>query len=120
VTLSNLTGVLLALALAVPAGAQTPSPAGDATFIVFYRSQPVGREEAVVVRTADEWVVRGSSRLGQPIDITSRTAQIIYDLEWRPKSLTIDAVVRGQDISLQTTFDGKQASNLIAVQGKPQ
>ena len=119
-TLSNLTGVLLALALAVPAGAQTPAPAGDASFIVFYRSQPVGREEAVLVRTADEWVVRGSSRLGQPVDITSRTAQITYDLEWRPKSLAIDAVVRGQDISLQTTFDGKQASNVMAVQGKPQ
>ena len=110
----------LALALAVPAGAQTPAPSGDASFIVFYRSQPVGREEAVVVRTADEWVVRGSSRLGQPIDITSRTAQITYDLEWRPKSITIDAVVRGQDISLQTTFDGKQASNVIAIQGKTQ
>jgi pimeloyl-ACP methyl ester carboxylesterase len=120
VTLSNLTGIMLGLALAIPAGAQTPRPAGDASFIVFYRSQPVGREEAVVVRTADEWVVRGSSRLGQPIDITSRTAQITYDLEWRPKSLTIDAVVRGQDMSLQTTFDGKQASNLIAIQGKPQ
>jgi pimeloyl-ACP methyl ester carboxylesterase len=120
VTLSNLTGVLVALALAIPAGAQTPAPSGDASFIVFYRSQPVGREEAVVLRTADEWVVRGSSRLGQPVDITSRMAQITYDLEWRPKSLTIDAVVRGQDISLQTTFDGKQASNVMAVQGKPQ
>ena len=119
-TLSNLTGVLVALALAIPAGAQTPAPSGDASFIVFYRSQPVGREEAVVLRTADEWVVRGSSRLGQPVDITSRMAQITYDLEWRPKSLTIDAVVRGQDISLQTTFDGKQASNVMAVQGKPQ
>ncbi|HET9704578.1 MAG TPA: alpha/beta fold hydrolase [Vicinamibacterales bacterium] len=119
-TLSNLTGVLLALALAVPAGAQTPAPAGDTSFIVFYRSQPVGREEVVVVKTADQWVVRGSSRLGQPVDITSRSAQIIYDLEWRPKSLAIDAVVRGQDISLQTTFDGKQASNVIAIQGKPQ
>ena len=112
--------VALALALAIPAGAQTPAPSGDASFIVFYRSQPVGREEAVVLRTADEWVVRGSSRLGQPVDITSRMAQITYDLEWRPKSLTIDAVVRGQDISLQTTFDGKQASNVMAVQGKPQ
>jgi pimeloyl-ACP methyl ester carboxylesterase len=111
---------LVALALTVPAGAQTPVPGGDSSFIVFFRSQPVGREEALVVRTADEWVVRGSSRLGQPIDITSRAAQITYDLEWRPKSLTIDAVVRGQDISLQTTFDGKQASNVIAVQGKPQ
>jgi pimeloyl-ACP methyl ester carboxylesterase len=110
----------VALALAVPAGAQTPVPGGDTSFIVFFRSQPVGREEALVVKTADEWVVRGSSRLGQPIDITSRAAQITYDLEWRPKSLTIDAVVRGQDISLQTTFDGKQASNVVAIQGKPQ
>ena len=46
--------------------------------------------------------------------------QIDYDLQWRPKSLLVDGIVRGQDVTLKTTFDGTKASNVIAVQGAPQ
>jgi alpha-beta hydrolase superfamily lysophospholipase len=122
VTLFHLTGlVVAALLLAPPAGAQTPAPsAGNTQFLVFFRSQPIGREEVVVLRLQDGWVVRGSSRLGPPIDITSRVAEVNYDLEWRPKSLHIDGVVRGQDVALKTTFAGGRASSVIAIQGKEQ
>ena len=67
-------------------------------------------------------MVRGprTSRLGPPIDITSRIAEVTYDLEWRPKSLHIDGVVRGQDVALKTTFAGGKAINSIAIQGKAQ
>ena len=124
-TLSNCTGLLVAAVLAAaPVAAQTPAPAAPAPantqFLVFLRSQPVGREEVAVLRLQDSWVVRGSSRLGQPIDITSRQAEVTYDLEWRPRSLVIDGVVRGQDVSLKTTFASGKAVNTIAVQGKPQ
>lgn len=107
------------------AAAQTPGspPAADAAgtqFLVFFRSQPIGREEVLLLRVGDQWVIRGTSRLGAPIDITTRQAEMIYDLQWRPKSLTIDSIVRGQDVTLKTTFDGGKASNVIAVQGAPQ
>ena len=115
---------LVMCVLSVPSAAQTPPPlpvAENGTqFLVFFRSQPVGREEVLVVRMADGWVVRGTSRLGPPIDITTRVAEINYDLQWRPKSLLIDGIVRGQDLMLKTTFDGAKASNIIAVQGSPQ
>ena len=123
-TLSHLTGVALTVLLsAAPLFAQTPQPAaadGNTQFLVFFRGQPIGREEVVVLRLQDGWVVRGSSRLGAPIDITSRVAEVNYDLEWRPKSLHIDGVVRGQDVALKTTFAGGRASNVIAIQGKEQ
>jgi hypothetical protein len=109
--------------MAAPLSAQTPQPAaadGNTQFLVFFRSQPIGREEVAVLRLQQGWVVRGSSRLGPPIDITSRVAEVHYDLEWRPQSLHIDGVVRGQDVSLKTTFAGGRASNVIAVQGKEQ
>ena len=113
-----------ALAFSVPSAAQTqpPLPATESgtQFLVFFRSQPVGREEVLVLRMADGWIVRGTSRLGPPIDITTRVAQVDYDLEWRPKSLVVDGVVRGQDMMLKTTFDGSKASNILAVQGAPQ
>jgi pimeloyl-ACP methyl ester carboxylesterase len=124
VTFSNLTGASLALLLsATQVLAQPPAqPAagGDTQFLVFFRSQPVGREEVVVLRTADGWVVRGASRLGAPIDITSRAAEIQYDAEWRPKSMMIDSVVRGQDIVIKTTFANGKATNHLEVEGKPQ
>lgn len=106
------------------ASAQTPPPLpipeSGTQFLVFFRSQPVGREEVMVLRMADGWVVRGTSRLGQPIDITTRVAEVDYDLQWHPKTLLVDGIVRGQDVTLKTTFDGTKASNLIAVQGAPQ
>ena len=123
-TLFHLTGVALAVLLwAAPVYAQATQPAavgGNTQFLVFFRSQPIGREEVAVLRLQDGWVVRGSSRLGGPIDITSRVAEVNYDLEWKPKSLHIDGVVRGQDVALKTTFEGGRASNVIAVQGKEQ
>jgi uncharacterized protein len=105
--------------------AQTPPPPlpvaeSGTQFLVFFRSQPIGREEVLVLRVADGWMVRGTSRLGPPIDITTRVAEVDYDLQWRPKSLLIDGIVRGQDVTLKTTFDGKKATNIVAVQGAPQ
>jgi pimeloyl-ACP methyl ester carboxylesterase len=125
VTLFHLTGVVLAVLLSASAAtAQTPPPLpvsdNGTQFLVFFRSQPVGREEVVVLRLADGWIVRGTSRLGPPIDITTRVAQVEYDLEWRPKSLLVDGILRGQDVTLKTTFDGSKASNVLAVQGAPQ
>ena len=116
---------LLSLALAsVPAAAQNPPPLppieNGTQYLVFVRSQPVGREEVLVVRVADGWVVRGTSRLGPPIDITTRVAEVDYDLQWRPKSLLVDGIVRGQDVTLKTTFDGTRANNVLSVQGAPQ
>ena len=114
----------MALVISVPSAAQTPAPlpvAEVATpFLVFFRSQPVGREEVAVSRAGDGWVVRGVSLLGPPIDITTRVAEINYDAQWRPRSLIVDGIVRGQDVMLKTTFDGATASNVLAVQGAPQ
>jgi pimeloyl-ACP methyl ester carboxylesterase len=113
-----------ALVTSVPSAAQTPPPLPAAEsgtqFLVFFRSQPVGREEVLVLRMGDGWIVRGTSRLGPPIDITTRAAQVDYNLQWQPKSLLVDGIVRGQDVTLKTTFDGKNANNILAVQGAPQ
>ena len=115
----------MALLTASSAAGQTalpppPTQEPGTSFLVFFRSQPIGREEVAVVRQADGWIVRGSSRLGPPIDITSRTAEVIYDTQWRPKSLLVDGTVRGQDVTLKTTFDGSKATNVVSIQGAPQ
>jgi uncharacterized protein len=96
-----------------------PEPTGT-PYLVFFRATPVGREDVLVMQTADGWIIRGTSRLGPPIDITTRVAEVIYDAAWRPRSLLVDGIVRGQDVTLKTTFSDGKASNVIAVQGSPQ
>jgi pimeloyl-ACP methyl ester carboxylesterase len=116
--------LVLSVLSVAPSAAQPPPPLpvteSGTQYLVFFRSQPIGREEVLVLRVADGWVVRGTSRLGPPIDITTRVAEVDYDLQWRPKSLLIDGIVRGQDVTLKTRFDGKQALSVLAVQGAPQ
>jgi pimeloyl-ACP methyl ester carboxylesterase len=97
-----------------------PAAENGTQYLVFFRSQPVGREEVLVLRMADGWVVRGTSRLGQPIDITTRVAEVDYDLDWKPKTLIVDGIVRGQDVTLKTTFAAGKANNVVTVQGAPQ
>ena len=124
-TSSHLTGVVLSVLLAASASAQTPIPVprvdpAATPYLLFFQSQAVGRDEVSVIRTAEGWTIRGASRQGPPMDVTTRIAEVLYDADWRPKSLLIDGVVRGQDITLKTTFAGGKASNIIAVQGEPQ
>ncbi len=110
-------GVLLMLLAAGVLHAQDkPVPmagAGD-QFLVFVQQRPIGRESVSVVREADGWVVRGSSQIGPPVDITTRMAEIRYDAEWKPRSAAIQSVARGQDLELKTTFaDGKASSEVL-------
>ncbi|MEZ5291433.1 MAG: alpha/beta fold hydrolase [Vicinamibacterales bacterium] len=109
---------LAAVLVAAAAGAQTPVPrpaavAGADSFVVFVAGRQVGREEVAVSRQADGWVIRGSSTLNPPFGIQIRQAELTYDGEWRPRSLSLDGVVQGREISLATTFaDGKAANHL--------
>ena len=123
-TLPHLTGVIAALVISASSVfAQAPPPPADApgtSFLVFFRGQPIGRDEVAVVRQPDGWIVRGSSRQGPPIDITTRVAEVIYDAEWHPRSMLVDGIVRGQDVTIKTTFADGKANNLVLVQGAPQ
>src|SRR5512139_3867285 len=97
--------LVLTLVAVLPAAAQVaPAPEGSESFIVFVRSRPVGREDVAVQRTADGWVIKGTSRLGPPVESLARVAEIRYDTEWHPQSASIEGVVRGQEVTVQTTF----------------
>ena len=116
----------LLVGLLAPAAAFTQEPPalpppepGMTPYIVFFRSRPIGREDVTVSRDADGWLVRGTSRLGPPLDITTRRGEVRYDGDWRPRALTVDSIVRGQDILLTTTFAGGKATSEIQVQGTP-
>lgn len=124
-TVSSALRALLTWAVVVAATAasaqdrplQAPSDPGSTSYLVFLRQQPIGREEVAVVRNAGGWTVRGTSQLGVPVDITTRRAEIRYDAEWRPLSVLVNSIARGEEIELRTTFADGKASNEIVTQG---
>jgi hypothetical protein len=89
-------------------------------YVVFVQSRPIGREEFALVRQADGWILRGSSRISQPVDIITRSAQIHYTSDWHPTRAQFDTIVRGQEVITKTTFAEGKATNEINVGGKVQ
>jgi pimeloyl-ACP methyl ester carboxylesterase len=113
---------VLAGALAAQAPTPAPPPLKDpaaANYVVFLGSRAVGREEAAVIRQADGWVVRGTSRIGAPVDVVSRQAEIRYDANWRPISMILEGTVRGTDTIVRTSFADGKATSDITVGGTP-
>ena len=116
---------LLALFTCTPvvalAQGATPRPApstrvdtsgGDA-YVVFLAGRVVGREEVLLVRQADGWILRGSGRLSPPIATVVRHLEMHYDASWRARSLELDGSIQDKDVTLKTSFaDGKAVNHL--------
>lgn len=109
------------LVAVVPGSSQQPPAAAEAdqaqSFTVFVRSQPIGRETVWVVRQPTGWVIRGSNRLGPPLDVVTHTAEIVYDAAWRPARMRLDGTTRGRAVTIDTLFENGQASSTISVDG---
>jgi pimeloyl-ACP methyl ester carboxylesterase len=88
------------------------------TYTVFVRSRAVGQEAVTVTRAADGWSIRGNNRFGPPLDIATRKAEIDYDSQWRPKRILVEGTVRGQELSISTSFADGQATNEITSGGQ--
>jgi hypothetical protein len=80
-------GVLIAVLSGQAGAAQAPAADEGDTFTVFLRARPVGVETVAIVEGPDGWLVRGSNRLGPPLDVVTKLAEIDYDREWRPRRL---------------------------------
>ena len=97
---------LLGLAGATAVQAQTAS---TSTFLVFFRSTPVGNEQVAVDRTPNGWAVTSSGRVGAPFDLIVRNLHARYDADWKPVELTLDATLRGQAATVHTVVSGTTA-----------
>ena len=87
--------------------------AQEARFHIFAKGQPVGNETVTVLATADGWKVMSSGTIAAPIALNTRIAEVVYDKDWHPRSLLLDAILRGQASTVKTTFTGTQAANDI-------
>lgn len=103
---------------------QTPTPVpqvsvagGEQTYIVFFRSRMVGQETVTVLQEPRGWTIRGANRLGVPLNVITRAAEIRYTREWQPISLLIDGRAGEEDTAIKTTFAAGYASTELTVAG---
>lgn len=112
--------------IAVLLGAALPAqqPAGDpavevsAGFLIYVRSQQIGREEVNVVRTGEGWTITSTGRTDPPVDLTIRQVRVRYDSAWKPVELTLDATLRGQSVNSHTTITGSTAQSIVTTGGQ--
>ncbi len=103
--------VVVALLVLAPAlaGAQ-PLTTGGVQFTVFVRGTPVGIEETTVARSAEGLLVTGVSRLGPPLDVVVRRAEIRYDASGKPLSCFVEGSIRQRLMVISTTVEGTTAT----------
>lgn len=107
------------LAAAGQAGAQEPPPDPAVRFVVFMGGRQIGSEQSSVTATAEGWVLRGSGRIGQPVDLSTGRFEARYDRDWRPLAVEIDATEKGTPTVSRTTFAGGSATSDISRAGEP-
>jgi uncharacterized protein len=110
--------LFLMLAVVAPVHAQQPAAGAGTTYTVFLRQHPVGEEVLLPLEmTGNTIVIRGSNRLGPPMDVTTRVAEIHYTADWHPTRLVLEGATRGQEVAIETTFADGQARSAITVAG---
>ncbi|HEX5167375.1 MAG TPA: alpha/beta fold hydrolase, partial [Thermomicrobiales bacterium] len=111
--------MLSTTALVVVLGAQSaPETASSSTFTIYLRSAPIGSETISVARTPDGWTISSSGRTGLPIDLATRQLQLHYTPDWKPIDLSIDATIRGVQLSGRTTVSGTTAQSSFLQNGE--
>jgi uncharacterized protein len=97
---------------------QAPGASEEQTYTVFLKARPVGQETVTVVQRPDGWLVRGSNRLGPPLDVITKLAEIEYDSKWQPRRLLIEGTSRGQEATIKSSFADGEATTEVVIAGQ--
>lgn len=103
---------LLALLPAAGLQAQAPAPAAQGTnrLTVFLHGVPVGNEEVTVARGAEGTTITGTARLGAPVSVTVRRAEIRYGPDGRALSCDIQGSLRDRAVAVAVRVAGTSAA----------
>jgi hypothetical protein len=105
---------LIVTAVAGSGLAAQADPTGDADFTIFLRGQRIGTEHVSVTRGPEGWTISATGTTTGPLDFAFDTFVATYGTEWQARSLEISGSMRGQPMSLRTTFTANQAvSNVV-------
>jgi pimeloyl-ACP methyl ester carboxylesterase len=98
------------LAVTTLGPALTPAPRAQAqigetsTFAILARGARIGSETVTVTRTGSGWLISMFGRQAPPIDLLTTKFEMTYGADWQPQKLVIEGVLRGQVITLGSTF----------------
>lgn len=92
--------------LADPGRAQTAPADQRASFTVFVQGVAIGAEQVTVARTPQGITITGDERIGPPIRLTTRRAEIRYTADWQPLECVIEGSARDESVMLHATVTG--------------
>lgn len=98
-------------------GQASPVP-GRSSFVVYVKGAKVGQVESSLDRTADGWRIRGSSRLGAPLNLTVRRLDVGYDSSWKPQYITMELVAPERTAVISSAFQHGVAFTDIVSKGE--
>ena len=96
--------LLFLITLGAPALAQTRAAEGPARFTVILKGVRIGAEVVDVTRTTNNIRITSTGQILAPFELTTSRFEMIYGLDWQPLQLSIEGQLRGQLITLATTF----------------
>lgn len=88
----------------LPAEGQTAQADGTSRFAVILRGVRIGSELVDVSRSAGTFKITSSGQLAPPFDLVTTKFEMSYSADWQPQQLSIEGLLRGQLITLSTTF----------------
>ena len=98
-------GTLILLGVS-SAAAQPAAPAtGAASFRVFLNGAAIGTADVSLTRADNGWLIRGSERLGAPVNLNIRQMEIRYDDMWKPRDMSLDISSPDETVSVKSVFD---------------
>ena len=98
-------GIFILLA-ASSAAAQLAAPAtGNASFRVFLRGAAIGTATVSLSRADGGWLIRGSQRLGAPLNLDIRQMEVHYDDTWKPRDVSLDLSSQDETVTVKGVFD---------------
>lgn len=103
---------------AVPVLQAQTSADGEADFTIFLRGQRIGAEHVTVTRGSDGWTVSASGSTGAPLNFSFDTFVAKYGAGWQTQSLDVSGQLRGQPMSLKTTFANNVATSVVVQAGQ--
>ena len=111
----------LALIMAAPAAAQAPATVKPTTYKIFLGGTQIGTEQVTVREDATGTTITVQGRLGAPLNVVTRRAEMKYTADDTPERFTLDGSANGADVSVRTSFvngtaqtEGNQGTAKIA------
>jgi uncharacterized protein len=109
----------LAFAAVTVSGQPVATPAqGEASFGIFLRGAPIGREQTTLSSSPTGWILTSTGATQAPLDMTIARFEMKYSPDWQPLELTLEARLKNAVATVRTSFGLTTAINEVTQNSK--